>query len=334
MAMAQVTELAAPAAGAALADEIAAATDGAAIVDRSRAGRLRIVGSDALDLMNRLSTNDLSALPYGEIVGTVMTTNKGRVIDLLTLARQGDHILALTGPDTRGRVMDWIDFYTFAEDVAVEDVTESTAMLSLVGAGAVSLLPSLADLPRHAAAECAIDGVDALALRTDFVGAAAFDLVADAADGQRLRDAMTARGATPVGDDAIDIVRMRRGVPASGRELTEDRNPLEANLTDYISFNKGCYIGQEVVARLNTYKKAQRRLARLSWRGEAPPERGAKLYADGKRVGEVTSAAAVPPSGEGVGLGYIRKAQARPGIRLETDCGADVAVEEVLFRYA
>ena len=314
-------------------EEYAAATQGLGVLDRSHMGRLNALGDDALDLLNRLSTNKLDELAVDAVMGAVLTTNKGRIIDLLFALRQSDYLLILTAPETRQSVAEWIDFYTFVEDVTVEDATEQTAMFSLMGDGVADALPSLADLPLYGSAALDVDGTTALALRTDFAGARAYDLIAPASDAQRLWNGLTDRGATPVGYAASELLRIERGVPLQGRELTEDYNPLEANLWDFISFNKGCYIGQEVVARLNAYDKVQRHLARLSWGDGDNPAQGDALYADGRRIGELTSVAP-PEAGRSVGLGYVRKAHAEPGVRLHTDAGVEVAVEAVVGRQA
>lgn len=322
-----------PAAYSSVREEYAAATHGVGVIDRSHTGRLKASGEDALDLLNRLSTNKLDDLAIDAVMGTALTTNKGRIIDLLFALRQADYLLILTAPETRRRVADWIDFYTFVEDVTVEDATDDTAMFSLMGDGAADTLPSLTDLPLYGSASLDVDGVATLALRTDFAGTRAYDLIAPASDAQRLWNGLTDRGATPVGYAAWELLRIERGVPLQGRELTEDYNPLEANLWDFISFNKGCYIGQEVVARLNAYDKVQRHLARLSWEDGDRPAQGDALYADGRRIGALTSVAP-PECARSVGLGYVRKAHAEPGVRLQTDAGVEVEVDAVVGRQA
>ena len=186
-----------PVAYSSVGEEYAAATQGVGVIDRSHMGRLKAIGDDALDLLNRLSTNKLDELAIDAVMGAVLTTNKGRIIDLLFILRQADYLLILTSPETRRRVAEWIDFYTFVEDVAVDDATELTAMFSLMGDGVVDALPSLSNLPPYGSAALHVDGTTALALRTDFAGARAYDLIAPAPDAQRLWNGLTARGATP-----------------------------------------------------------------------------------------------------------------------------------------
>ena len=309
-------------------DEYASATEGVGLADRSHLGRLRMSGADALDLLNRLSTNNLDDIAIGDLQGTVLTTNKGRIIDLLYVLRQDDHLLVFTGPETRQRVAEWIDFYTFIEDVVVEDVTEETAMLSVVGRAAASTLPQLADMPLYSSAPLTIHGVDVVALRTDFAGVDGYDLIAPVEQAAALWDALTAMGAAPVGSQALELVRISNGIAGYSSELGEDYNPIEAGLMDFISFNKGCYIGQEVVARLNTYDKVQKHLVKLSWDGGDAPELPADLLYDGRKVGTLTSAVKAIDGDRFIGLGFVRKAHVEEGVRLLTEENVEVVVEE------
>ena len=125
------------------AEEYRALSSGAGLIDRTGVGRLIIRGEDALDLLDRLSTNELATLEVGSGAATVLTTNKGRIIDLLLVHRGEDSLTVFTSPGNQTRVAEWIDFYTFVEDVVVEDRTFETAMLSL--SGSASLLDDLTD---------------------------------------------------------------------------------------------------------------------------------------------------------------------------------------------
>lgn len=306
-------------------EEYEAVTQRVAIADRSYVGRLRINGNDAIDLLDRLTTNRLTDLEVGNVMGTVFTTSKGRIIDLVLLLGRADHLLAFTGAETRGRVAEWIDFYTFAEDVSVEDETESTAMLSLLGPDAASALEGVADMELHQATELEIANVQATVIRTDFAGLPSYDIVVPAASGDDVWTALVANGAQPVGTDVLELVRIENGGRANGAELSEDYNPLEAGLKGFISFNKGCYIGQEVVARLDTYDKVQKHLVRLSWDSGNDVSAGNILYLDGKEVGTMTSATAAV-TGSGEGLGYVRIAHAEEGTALTSEGDVRVRV--------
>ena len=302
--------------------EYDALTKAVALLDRSDVGRLSITGEDALDLVDRLSTNALQDLEPGHGALTVLTSNKGRIVDLLFVLREADSLLLMTGPGNQDKVAEWIDFYTIVEDVATRDVTGETTMLSLAGPGAPStvqaLLGTQAEPPEaHEALSAVVGGAQATIIRTDFIGVPAYDMVVAETDGPRLRDALAAAGAEPVGPDAVEALRVELGIPAFGKELGESYNPLEAGLLPLISFTKGCYIGQEVVARLNTYDKVKKRLVGLRWNGESPAA-GAPLLMEGKQAGVMTTSARSPRFG-GIGLGYVRKAHATTGTELIAD---------------
>ena len=324
-----------------VAEECEAATGRVGVLDRSYTGRLKLTGSDGLDLLNRLSTNDLEELTTpGQGTYTVLTSNKGRILDLLFVLRLEDHLLVLSGAENRQKVADWIDFYTFTEDVTVRDVTEETAMLAVMGPNAASLLNKLTGvavsaLPRYGSVSAHIGGIEVLVVRTDFARLPGYDIAVSSDQAGRLWTQLLSAGAEPVGMEALEVVRIEQGVPVYGKELSEDVNPLEANLLEFISFNKGCYVGQEVVARLNTYEKVQKYLVGLSWNPDNTPVLGAGLFLEGKRVGGITSTVKSPRLGKAIGLGYVRKTQARPGIRLtmeSADGQISTQVEELPFK--
>ena len=308
-------------------EEYDALTKGVGLVERSHLGRLKVGGADAIDLLDRLSTNRLDGMLVGEVEGTVLTTNKGRIIDLLFVVRQDDHLLVVTGPETRQRVAEWIDFYTFIEDVVVEDVSERTAMLTVAGRKAKEALPQFSDMPLSDSVQLTICGIDALVLHTEMSGIVGYDFIVSTDDAPALRGALIDVGVVPVGTHATELVRVGYGVAEYGGELHEDYNPLEAGLKDYISFNKGCYIGQEVVARLNTYDKVQKHLMCLYLDAGDAPELPSALMHEGKQVGTLTSAVEALDGDRAFGLGYVRKAHAQEGARLLTESGVEVVVD-------
>jgi folate-binding protein YgfZ len=268
--------------------------------DVSNYGRLSVRGDDALDLLNRLSTNDLELMRPGGGMETVLTTNKGRIIDLLRILHMGDHLLMLTSPGTQDRVVEWIDFYTFAEDITVTDIAPDTSHFLFVGDAAGDALSEagfgawgLTTPLSHTASEIG-DGVIVI-VRTESGSLPAWEVIVP-----RGQD-IPSDGIEKPGTSALEMLRIEQGIPAFPSELNESHNPLEANLKPHISFNKGCYIGQEVVARLNTYDRVQRFLCRLVVEDTITLEPGSALTVDGDSAGEVTSS--IP----GFALAYLRK---------------------------
>ena len=301
------------------AEEFRAAAERAAVFP-SNAGRLRLTGQDARDLLNRLSTNLVD--PHGaagEVAVTVLTSDRGRIVDLVYVVHCGDHQLMLTSPGQQQNVIDFLDKYTIMEDLEVEDVTGDTVMLTITGPEASAILDS-------------VDSADAMLLALpadpdDAERPPTYQLVCsdhDAAD--RLREALESVGAVSISTATAETLRIASGQPAYGSEMSDTYNPLEAGLIGAIDFHKGCYIGQEVIARLDTYHKVQKYLVTLRFEGDgmdtagiAAVLPGARLADDeGKAMGLVTSATVVPtPAGaEVIGLGYVRTAAVQVGATL------------------
>ena len=314
------------------ASEYEAATTAVGIHDASYMGRLKATGEDGLDLINRMSTNKVVDLAAGEGVVTVLTTDRGRIVDVLGVVNHGDYVILLTSPGRQQAVIDWLDKYTIMEDLTVEDVTTETVMLALVGPGSGKLLGLTSSASSRDALTIhpvQLGGHDALAMEQAMGDLPRYWLMAapDAAAG--LWNYLTSKGATPVGATAMDAVRVNSGLPEYGPELGEPYNPLEAGLIGSVDFTKGCYIGQEVIARLDSYKKVQKYLVSLRFDQDTSVTPGQALLQDGRNVGEVTSVAPVPSYGALKGLGYVKAAAASPGARLDLE-GPENASAEIV----
>ena len=314
-----------------LAAESRALVDGAGLADRSDAGRLRITGADALDLLNRLTTNQLEELPEGSARLTVLTNANARVVDVLALAAVDGGLLCLTSPGRAEAVIDWLDTYTFGEDIAVADRTAETVQLTLAGPEAPDVLAAAGVAGGPAAldrvAQVTIAGSGVVLWRTLTGGAEGFEIIAERAAGDAVGAALAAAGATRVSAGAWEAFRIANGMPAYGREFGEGTNPLESRLRGAISEDKGCYTGQEVIARLLTYRKVQRRLMSVALSGPVkagPAEAGTDLLADGTRAGTLTSAADVPGRGW-VGLALVAEKRAAVGSAFDVRGAAGVA---------
>jgi len=305
---------------AAAAAQYRAARQDAVLADRSDLGRLLVSGKDALDLLHRLTTQDIRSLGPGQGTAAAFVTAKGRIIDWVTLHSLDDRILCLTGPRRSIAVADYIDRYTFREEVRVENADASHGTLGLFGARARERVARLfgeavAQRPLHHPVQIRLADAEAVLARTFPLAGDGYHLIATAGTLPALRAGLLERSAGLVEADpaCLEILRIEAGLPAPGRELTEDYNPWEARLNDAISLNKGCYVGQEVIARLNTYKKVSKYLVRLRIESGLPAP-GARLLGQGdEAIGTLTSAAAVPGEDRILGLGYVRDEDAADG---------------------
>ena len=285
-------------------------------------GCLKATGDDTLDLLNRLSTNKVDHLQPGHWAPTVLTSDRGRIVDLLTVIHAGDFVYLLTSPGQQQPVIEWLDKYTIMEDLEVEDVSGSVAVIALAGHGTDAALGlEHADAERlpglqYPAPAVSVASNEAIAVSRPMGNTPCCLLVApsDAADG--IARTLAGMGAVEANDEEWEALRVASGAPAFGPEMGEPYNPLEAGLIGAIDFTKGCYIGQEVIARLDSYERVQKYLSVLRFSDGCDAAAGTPLYIDGRQAGTVTSVYRTA-SGDLRGLGFVRTASAAPGQTLE-----------------
>jgi folate-binding protein YgfZ len=279
---------------------------------------VRVRGKDRLDFLHRLSTNEIQGLRPGEGTFTVLLNTKGRVLDLVHALEDGSELQLVTSPEAGGKIGAWLDGYIFREEVTLE-AAGVLPCLGLYGPASEAILEKTAGgkwetLPLAHHRSIKIAGSPARAARTLPLGGGGYLLMGD--PGTHLVawwEDLVAAGAVPAGSDALESLRVATGVPAWGKELTEDYNPWEAGLDAAVSLTKGCYLGQEIVARLHNYRKVQRRLAGIRLEGPPPPERSS-VFAGGEEIGFITSAATSPFSGGSVALGILGARHIQPDL--------------------
>ena len=307
--------------------DLTALMEHAGFVDRSDTGRLWITGADALDLLNRLTTNDLETLPEGTARSTVLTNGDARVLDHLRLAAVDGGIWCLTSPGRAEDVAEWIDLYTFSEDISVADKSAAVAQLTVVGPLADDALTSAGYPAPPLDGTSAGDG--AVVIASPFGAHPAYDMLLPVAEVEDAKAALRA-AAQEVDAGSFEAYRITQGVPAYGAEFGAFNNPLEARLLGSISDEKGCYTGQEVIARLQTYRKVQRLL--MSFTSDAPAVPGDALESeDGSPAGVVTS---VCNAGGGRTLGLVLVASKHAGASLRIAGGNAVTLSEPAYALA
>ena len=215
-------------------------------------------GKDRAALLQRLSTNDIARLRPGQGARTVLTTPIGRIIDVLTVHVLEDALLIVSSPGQGGPVWAHLKKNIFFNDqVSLEAAGRSHGQLALYGPAAAALLEqvsgaALSELPPQHTATIDLAGVPVLVARREPIGGASFTLYLPAEQLGAVRDALVASGALPLDADTLDVLRVERGYGAFGRELSQEYIPLETGLLDAVSFTKGCYVGQEIIARMES----------------------------------------------------------------------------------
>jgi folate-binding protein YgfZ len=286
-----------------------AVRDGAGLLDRSARGKLALGGGEAKRFLQGQVTNDVLALRPGEGLYAAFLTAKGKMRGDLRVLDAGDELLLDTERIALQDLFTMVRRYSLGFDVELRRRTLERGLLSLVGPRARALLGAAAeDLggTEHAHLATTLDGIPVRLIATDL----GVDLLVDAAQTEALAQALVARGALPVEEETVETVRIERGRPRFGVELDESTIPQEANLNERaVSFTKGCYVGQETVARLFYKGKPNRHLRGL--RLSAPVPAGSELTLDGRRVGTIGSVARSPAHGP-IALALVRR-EAEPG---------------------
>jgi folate-binding protein YgfZ len=297
--------------------------EGCGLIDRSERGKLALTGAEAVEFLNGQVTNELATLSPGEGRYAAFLTHKGKMLgDLRVLAVTGadgePELLLDTERAALQALFDMIRRFKVGYRVELHKRTLDRGLLSLIGPRADVLAGAAPGAEEHANANTQIDGIDAVAIRTD----TGIDLLCAAEDTEPLAAALLARGATPVGEAAAECVRVERGRPRYGLDLDESVIPQEAGLNERaVSFTKGCYVGQETVARLYYKGKPNRRLRGL--RLSEPAQAGEPLLLGEREVGRVGSFALSPSLGP-IALALIRR-EAEPGARVTVGGGATTA---------
>ena len=291
-----------------------AALEHVVLLDRSHEARLRLEGSSALDLLQRMSTNDVEGLAVGRACPTIFTSWHGRILERVEVYRQEDAVLLLGGPGRSAALADYLRRNIFFnDDVRIQDLAPEHHQFDLVGPAVDTLFGAPATPGQQVWHRQLVDHDVLIAQRTP-PGVPRRSLLVATAGAMTVWQALCAAGARPAGSLLFNALRIRAGRPAPGSELTADYIPLELGLWDEVSFSKGCYTGQEIIARMESRGQLAKMMVLLRPQDEvnAPTE----LQHEGRVVGRLTSSV-IAPDGVRHALGVVRRNLAQPGTRLQ-----------------
>jgi folate-binding protein YgfZ len=299
-------------------DEHQAVRRGCGLIDRSERGKLALTGPQPAEFLNGQVTNEVIALGPGEGLYAAFLTHKGKMLgDVRVLAPPAGaqdapgELLLDTERSSLQALFDMIRRFNVGFDVQLHKRTLERGLLSLLGPGSEEVAGAEGLGEReHSSRAGEIEGIGFLAIRTD----TGIDLLCAAHATQDLLQALCARGAQRVSEEAAECVRIERGRPRFGVDLDETVIPQEAGLNERaVSFTKGCYVGQETVARLYYKGRPNRHLRGLLL--SAPADAGEELRMEDRVVGQLTSVARSPRLGP-IGLSLLRR-EAQPGAQLQ-----------------
>jgi folate-binding protein YgfZ len=290
--------------------EIESAVRDCAFIEFPLFGRIEVRGADRLDLLHRLSTNNLLTAKPGQIIPTVFTTDKGRIVDFVRVIVRDSSLLLQVSLDNEERFVKWIEKYTIMEDIQLSVISESTEMISFVGPEARSFIGKAIEVhlePNTSIAKAFQFG-EATQNFHDECGTQFIDLLIPKQTAAHLHNLLHSEKVMKMSRAAYETFRIARGIPRYGSELNDAHNPYDVGLKFAISYTKGCYIGQEVIARLDTYGKVQRELVGITLNEDAEGvQAGAAIVYRGTEVGTMTSLSPSAIRGRRIALAVVKK---------------------------
>jgi folate-binding protein YgfZ len=295
---------------------------GAALLDLSSRGRIRVTGEDRARLLHAMTTNHVEQMKPGDGIYAFFLNAQGRILADAVLLCFEDHFLLDTGPDTRQSLLEHLDHYIIADDVTLEDTTEETFALAIEGPKANDVAARCGfSAPHHRFSH--VRSGDTFVAAISATGAPGVRVYGAIRNKDEVVNAIEGAGAIAATAADAEAIRIENFVPKYGCEITEHTLPQETQQMHALHFQKGCYLGQEIVERIRSRGHVNRQL--MGFRIEPatgfspmqPPPPGTKLMLEGKPAGEVTSSTAL--NGTVFGLAYVRVPGARSGAMAEIE---------------
>jgi folate-binding protein YgfZ len=307
---------------------------GAGLIDLSARGRILVSGSEAIQFLNGLITNDMKTLAEHSWMPAAFPNVQGRLIASVRVIRLQDAggkpaFLLDTEPATLQQVLKTIERFTLAGDFSVSDITAETAQLSIQGRRAAAILQSV--LGKQAGA-LALNGAtkvrwaetEVILITSAHTPEGGFDLVLNSKQADDLWRVLENAGARPFGYDALEILRVEAGVPRFAIDMDETNVVSETNLDDSVSYSKGCYVGQEIIARIKYRGHVAKKLTGISWESANTVDAGSVVKSsDDKEIGRITSAVYSPRLKSTIALAYVKYDHLKPDtpVRVVTSRG-------------
>lgn len=289
--------------------------DTAGLVDLSYGGTLKIWGTEAVQFLNGLVSNDVKTLGSGKGMRAAFLTGHGKVRALCRVLNLGQEFLVINDPQTHAKVLNYVSPFSHAGDFKVEDVSNNYRLLSVQGPRSHLVMKEICFEPvpggdEHSWFETLIAGHRALVVRASHTGEPGFDILVAESALEDVWDFILLKGKfhslSPLGLQALDALRIEAGIPIYGIDVDETNMLLETGLNDAVSFTKGCYTGQEAVAMATYRGHISKKLSGLRLNTTDVPNRGDMVRKDEKEIGFVTSALHSATIGSVIALAYVK----------------------------
>lgn len=308
-------------------EHLSALYDEGGFIERKKSGTLDLYGKDALDFLHRMTTNELKSLKPHAVQETILTNEKARILDVLRVMISEDYIRVLTSECRNEDVRKWLEKFIIMDDVTIVDRTEGLALIDVIGEKAIptitgELIGSEETYESTWRTILIESGHAELVLHRSITGSMLTIVSPIAQIDATKRWLRNILGiSSELTEAQFELWRIEHGFPKVGVELSEYVHPLEAGAERAVSFTKGCYVGQEVIARLDTYQKVHRQLNGIIIdSSEAIPEPPPIiLKSESREIGKVTSLVFHPRLRKWIGLGIV-ETEMEEGTSLHVDC--------------
>ena len=297
-------------------EEHRALKEGVGVADLSWRGRLELIGKDRLRFLHNYLTCDVKGLAPGTGAYGFFTNPQGRILSDAVVLSHEDRLWVEVGPDQDESIAEHLRKFILADRVEVRGLDDMLPIVVL-GPRAEAIL-GVSSLEDWSHARVSVHGTEVELQRRGLMGAPAWTLWVSASIADHLFEQLIEEGARPVGFEALERLRTEAGIPRFGRDFGPENFPQETGIEEAVSYTKGCYLGQEVVARIHYLGGVQNVLRKLDFEGTAPAQ-GAVLLHDGREVGKATTVAG------STGLGILHR-RAEPGTRVEIEGGGSALV--------
>lgn len=315
--------------------ESRAVRESVGIFDISHMGRFHLQGAEVIPAVERLTTNDVSALTDGAAQYSLLTNPQGGVIDDIIVYRlASDHLLIVVNAANADKDKSWM-LEHLPSSVTLDDATAQTAMIAVQGPEAVGLVShqfmrNLVDLPRFHFTTCQWRGHPVFVARTGYTGEDGVELIVEASTAVPLWNALYEAGAVPCGLGARDVLRIEAGYPLYGHELNEHINPIEAGLGWVVSKGKE-FIGAEVIRRIRE-QGPPRKLVGLEVEGRMVARQGYPVQVNGQTVGEITSGTFSPTLEKSIAMAFVKNEHSKVGNEVQVDVRGKLVPARIVSR--
>jgi aminomethyltransferase len=313
---------------------------GVAVLDLSDAGKLQISGKNSVQFLNGVISNDVKSLKLHEGVLAAFPTIQGKLLALCRVYNLGEYLLLELDAINREKIFKNLSRFVPAGEFIVTDVSDQFALYSLQGPRTMELIEALTSQPiderQYKIGEWQIAGARVFIASHSRCGETGFDIFVPTEFSQKVLETILERGvifgARRAGSGAFEIARIEAGVPREGADAGEYYIILESELEAAVSYTKGCYLGQEIIARIHWRGEPAKRLRGLLTDADQPPQPGAELFdGEGKKVGEITSIARSFALDRFIALGYVHRYHLTPGTKFTLkQGGAEIGRAELV----